>query len=191
MEEIKEKMWDIPFGQSLYQTEKFIMAQFKTNGRLLRQAALELNQRINTIQDQIITIERAKIDIEELRAKLDPDSHYYEKNEFERRRLELDLKGKVTGSYLHEKLLHDCQKEFEYIYKVFKKLPKMTREEFEKEEEDFYIFHMEKQVKGLSGPHESLYQMGMAMDASSGEVVKLDKKEHGMAIDRLEQELLE
>lgn len=191
MEEIKDKMWDIPLGQSLYQNKKFIMAQFKTNGRLLRQAALELHGKINAIQDQLITIERLKINIEELKAKLDPDSHYYEKNEFQRRRLELDLKSELSNTYMQDKLLNDVKKEFEYIYSVFKKLPKMTREEFEKEEEDYYLFHLEKQIKGISGAHESLYQMGMAMDANSGEFIKLDKKEHGMAIDRLEQELLE
>ena len=191
MEEIKDKMWDIPFGQSLFQTEKFIMGQYKTNGRLLRQAALELNNKITVVQKRAIAIEKTNIDIEELRAKLNPDSQHYEKNEFERRRLELELKEKTTESYLADKLLNDVKKEFEYIYSVFKKLPKMTREEFEKEEEDYYLFHLEKQIKGMSGAHESLYQMGMAMDANSGEFIKLDKKEHGMAIDRLEQELLE
>jgi len=59
------------------------------------------------------------------------------------------------------KLLKDSLYEIEYFRAILAKLPKLTRQEFEDQEKQYFIESLTRQAVGLSEPDKSLAAMGL------------------------------
>ncbi len=154
LSELDRAYFDIPFENSDFQNRAFVMAAQQTPGRGYRAIGLRMFSKIRAIKEYKIKQQRNEIDIEEKEAKIASE----ETNDFDRRRLRLDIIQINEEKAWGEKLLNDALRELNCLYAEFVKLPKYTREQFEAEEEVHFKHRMERQIHA-PGPHESLVNM--------------------------------
>jgi hypothetical protein len=155
IKEVQDAFYDIPFENSAFQTENFVIAGQITPERAYRAIGLRMNKKLIAVQEAIIDKEMEKIEEEELQSKIDsPDF-----NNFDKRKFELELKKKQIYKPFNEKLLNDAIKELNVLYKHFKALPKYTREQFEAGEKRHFLEDLNRQAIGISGPKQSLVNM--------------------------------
>jgi hypothetical protein len=153
--EIENAFWDIPFENSAFQTENFVLASQITPERAYRAIGLRMHKKLIAVQESIIGQEKAKIELEQLQEKLaSPDYDKYEK-----RIMELEQQKRDINKRFHQKLLNDAITELNVLYKHFKALPKYTREEFEAGEKRHFLESLNRQSLGIVGPKESLINM--------------------------------
>lgn len=156
--EINEAFKDIPFENSEFQTRAFVIAAQQTPARAYRAIGLRMHAKIQAVEEYMYQQELNKVNIEEMESKLaDPDV-----NEFEKRRLRLEIIKLGRGQEYGKKLLGDCIAELNVLYDEFKKLPRYTRETFEAEERKHFLLKLDRQIKA-PGPHESLANMHVDM----------------------------
>lgn len=178
LDEISEAFFDIPFENSAFQTEAFVIAASITPERAYRAIGIRMHSKINALHEAKFNLMKQEVDIEELQEKInDPNT-----SSFDKRRAEIDIMQKrITRKYT-QKLIHDAITELNVLYKHFKKLPKFTREEFEAGERLHFEQRLTRQVIGCTGAKESLINMGddlLSLDKfeeliQSGEFVGLD-----------------
>jgi len=152
VDQINEAYFDIPFENSAFQTEQFVIASQITPERAYRAIGLRLSSRLRALQEAKFGAMKEDVDIEELQAKIDdPDT-----NKFERRRAEIDIQQKISNRSFTQKLINDAVHECNVLYSHFQKLPKFTREEFEAGEKQHFILRLNRAVNGIQGAAESL-----------------------------------
>ena len=154
--ELLEKCEDIPFGNSLYQNENFVLNTSYTDARALRNVGLALSARVRALKELEYGLETIQVELEELDYKIENSS-----NHFERRKLEIEKRKKQDNTAYTMKLLKDSLYEIEYFRKVLTKLPKLSRTEFEEQEEQYFIESLTRQAVGLSEPDKNLAAMGL------------------------------
>jgi hypothetical protein len=153
--EIEDAFWNIPFENSAFQTENFVLAAQITPERAYRAIGLRMHKKLIVVQEAIIGQEKAKIELEQLQEKLaSPDYDKYEK-----RLMELEQQKRDINKRFNEKLLNDAIVELNVLYKHFKALPKYTREEFEAGEKRHYLEDLNRKALGLDGAKTSLINM--------------------------------
>lgn len=154
LQEIEAAFYDIPFENSTFQTEAFVIAAQQTPARAYRAIGLRMMTKIQAVRAHEIKKARNQIDLDEKEAKL-ADS---EISEFDKRRLRLDIMELQADSAYGDKLLNDALRELDVLYAWFKRLPRYTREQFEAEEFTHFSARMERQLK-CPGPLESIENM--------------------------------
>ena len=160
LDELNAAMVPIPFENSAYQNSAFVMAAQQTPGRAYRALLLRMQSKIQAIKHYKLTQERNAIDIEEKEAKIaDPKT-----NDFDRRRLRLDILEIQDGKVYGEKLLGDALAELNTLYGWFKKFPRYTREQFEAEEVNHFVAKLQRQIEMPNGSQESLANMAVDME---------------------------
>jgi len=159
LQELEKDFMDIPFGNSLFQIKHFIINAAETPERIYRTVGLQMHSKISSLKEAYYTKEEKLIDLEELEYNLKK-----EENSFERRRIELKIKKTKDGLLSSEKSISDTIIELDYYYNIYKKMPKFTKEDFEKAEFDYYSKNLHKQAVGLTGALESLYNMGLTLN---------------------------
>jgi hypothetical protein len=155
IKEVQDAFYDIPFENSAFQTENFVIAGQITPERAYRAIGLKMNKKLIAVQEAHISKEMQIVEEEELQAKIDSPDY----NNFEKRKFELELKKKQIYKPFNEKLLNDAIKELNVLYKHFKALPKYTREEFEAGEKRHFLEDLNRQAIGLAGAKSSLINM--------------------------------
>ena len=155
VKEIQDAFYDIPFENSAFQTENFVIAGQITPERAYRAIGLRMNKKLIAVQEAIIGRELEKVEEEELQAKIDSPDY----DNFEKRKFELELKKRQIYKPFNDKLFNDALKELNVLYKHFKALPKYTREEFEAGEKRHFLEDLNRQALGLSGAKQSLVNM--------------------------------
>lgn len=155
IKEVQDAFYDIPFENSAFQTENFVIAGQITPERAYRAIGLRMNKKLIAVQEAHISKEMQIVEEEELQAKIDSPDY----NNFEKRKFELELKKKQIYKPFNEKLLNDAIKELNVLYKHFKALPKYTREEFEAGEKRHFLEDLNRQAIGLAGAKSSLINM--------------------------------
>jgi len=154
LDTLDEAFFDIPFENSDFQNQAFVVAAQQTPARAYRAIGLRMFSKIRAVKEYMLQQERNKIDVDEKNAKIaDPET-----NEFDRRRLRLDLLQLQEGDSWGKKLLNDALRELNCLYSEFVKLPRYTREQFEMEERKHFAERMKRQIEA-PGPHESLANM--------------------------------
>jgi hypothetical protein len=143
IEDIEKAYYDIPFENSKFQNEMFVISSQITPARAYRAIGLRLYNKIRAVKDYIYTKETIKIDIEENEYLISLD----ETSEFEKRRLILKNQKIMEEEKYSEKLLNDALHEISFLHEQFKKLPKYTREQFENEEELHFHLDLEQNYK--------------------------------------------
>lgn len=172
LKEVEDAFYDIPFENSQFQTENFVINDQFTPERAYRAIGLRIFNRIRALREAQYGRMIEDVDIEELREKLeDPDV-----NKFDKKRAQIEIDHKLANRPHTDKLINDAVKELNVLYKHFKRLPRYTREEFEAGEEAYFTESLTRQVKGIVGAHESLLNMQQASPALT---FNSDKKELG------------
>lgn len=155
IDELNQAFYDIPFENSQFQTENFVIGASITPARAYRAIGLRMSSKLNALREAKYSRLRMDIDIEELQEKVnDPNT-----NKFDKRRAELDIQEKLEGIPYTDKLINDAVTELNILYKHFKALPKFTRDEFEVEEKLHFEQRLQRQLMGGNGAQESLMNM--------------------------------
>ena len=162
IEEINKANLEIPFGNSKFQNENFVLASELTPARAYRHCLLRLNDRISALRECYYSLQIEDIDIEEMQEKSINETT----DKFEKRRLAIRIEQKKVNRISTEKMIKDCYVEIETLYNAFDKLPKFTRAEFEAEEREHYELKLSRdlvlgmQFGGSSGVAKSLEDIG-------------------------------
>lgn len=154
--ELLEKCAHIPFGNSLFQDESFILNTSYTDARAVRNCGLTLSARIRALKELEFSMEKMAVDIEEIDHKLT-----VEQNPFELKRLDIQKREKLGGLAYTEKLTADALYEIEYLRGIMAKLPKLSRSEFEAQEKQYFVESLTRQAVGMGEADKGLAAMGL------------------------------
>lgn len=172
IKEIEDAFYDIPFENSQFQTEHFVINAQLTPERAYRAIGLRMHNRLRALREAQFSRMREDVDIDELRAKL----KLSETNKFDKRRYEIDIQEKLANRAYTDKLINDAIKELNVLYHHFKRLPRFTREQFEAAEHEYFAASLQRQLSGIVGAAESLENMKQPTPAlTTHERKELDK----------------
>jgi hypothetical protein len=157
LSEINEAYLEIPFGNTQFQNEMFVISHNITPARMYRSIGLEIQVRIDSLRRAQTDERKRLIEIEKLKRKINAP----ETDEFDKQLYEIDLEIALDPHAINSaaKRFNDALEELNYFYSVFKKFPKYTREQFEAEERLHFEQRLQRQALGLSGAQESLLNM--------------------------------
>jgi hypothetical protein len=153
--EINQAFFDIPFDNSTYQTEAFVISAQITPARAYRTIGLSINSKLSAVSNAKFERLREDIDIEELQSKIDDETT----SVWDRRRFKLDIEQKLHNRPFADKLINDALTELNVLYSHFQALPRYTRKQFELQEQVHFEQKLNRQLVGLSGAKESLINM--------------------------------
>lgn len=154
-DEIMDAFHDIPFENSRYQTENFVIAQNITPERAYRALGLRLITKLQALQEHEVARQLEEVDRDEHLATInDPDA-----SEFDKRRARLKIQKIDVAKPYMDKLIRDSMADVTYCYELFKRFPKYTNEQFEAGEERHFLERCFRQTAEMSGPVESLVNM--------------------------------
>lgn len=172
IEEYEEAFFDIPFGNSKFQIENFIINAAHTPERAYRAIGLTMRAKIQALREAYYALKKQEVDIEEAQEKI--DSKYYTKWEKKRALIEIEQKQEMKRDT--KKLINDALAELSILYGVFQKMPRFTREQFEAGERKYFEIRLQKMALGIQGPFESLDNMGTDVSQMIGrQVPKIQK----------------
>jgi hypothetical protein len=129
IDELKNEMRCIPFGNTAFQIRSFIMSE-PTPERQYRTALLQIDDKIKSLELCKFRRARIEIDLSELRDKWERG----ENTKWEKQRIELDIEEKSLQLESEMKLIEDAVYELSVYKTILDTLPKFTREEFENAE---------------------------------------------------------
>lgn len=153
--EIEQAFFDIPFENSKFQTESFVIGGQITPERAYRAIGLRMHAKLRALNEAKFGRMKEQVDLDEIEHKLSSG----ELNKFDRRREEIKRDQILSNRTWTDKLINDALSELNVLYKHFKALPKYTREQFENGERLHYEQRLNRQVLGLEGAKESLINM--------------------------------
>jgi hypothetical protein len=154
LQELEDAFFDIPFENSDFQNQAFVVAAQQTPGRAYRAVGLRMFAKIRAVKEYQFSQESNQIDIDEKEAKIADEAT----SEFDRRRLRLDILKIQDGQSFGKKLLNDALRELNCLYAEFKKLPRYSRTQFEAEEPVHFEHRLTRQLSH-NGAQESLANM--------------------------------
>jgi len=180
-EEIEECFFDIPFGNTAFQTKAFVISATITPERSFRQIGLQLLSVLDNIRNLIINNKIQDVKIKQKQHLLNSGTL----DIFEKEIVELELIRETTGDMKSKKHLNDLLNEFFILNEEFQKMPKFTREQFEAAEMNYFTQSLNRQMSGITGPIESLINMQEDMKALN------EYKEKLKMIENLDTETME
>jgi len=160
IEEVESAFYDIPFENSAFQDKYFVLASQITPARAYRALGLRMSAKIRALKEARYALMLENVEIDELRYKMSLP----ETSEFDKRRYEIEIQKRLDLRSWAAKLVNDAIVELEYLYSEFKKFPRYTREQFEKEEMSHFAARLSRQVNGIDGASESLHNIVVDAD---------------------------
>lgn len=179
--EIEQAFFDIPFENSQFQTESFVIGGQITPERAYRAIGLRMHAKLRALNEAKFGRMKEEVDLDEIEHKLNSG----ELNQFDRRREEIKKQQILSQRNWTDKLINDAISELNVLYKHFKALPKYTREQFEQGEKLHYEQRLNRQVLGLEGAKESLINMNEDILAIKNYEEKVLQLEHNATSDDL------
>lgn len=167
IEEYEEAFFDIPFGNSKFQIENFIVNAAHTPERAYRAIGLTMRAKIQALKEAYYSLKRQEVDIEEAREKV--ASNYHTK--WEKKRAAIDIEQKEEMKRDTRKLINDALAELSFLYAMLKKMPRFSRQQFEAGERRYFEIRLQKMAVGIQGPLESLDNMGVDISQVIGREV--------------------
>lgn len=151
---LDEAYADIPFGNSAFQTEMFVIASQITPERAYRQIGMQLSQVLQSLATSALELKKCEAEILELKSKLDSETTTskiieIDMNIFSKEREQISLRKSLSDQTVEATLLHE----------KFETYPRYTREEFEAGERMHYEQRLTRQILGCDGPKEALLNM--------------------------------
>ena len=153
--EIEEAFYDIPFENSQFQTENFVISSQITPERAYRAIGLRMHAKLRALNEAKFGRMKEEIDLDEIEHKLQDLTL----NQFDRRRELIKREEILSRRQWTDKLINDAISELNVLYKHFKALPKYTRQQFEQGEHLHFTQRLNRQALGLEGAKESLINM--------------------------------
>ena len=153
--ELETAFYDIPFENSDFQNSMFVVAAQQTPGRAYRAIGLRMFAKIRAIKELNFARRLEEIDLEEKRELVANE----QASRFDRMRAQVEIDKMLDQHTWTDKLLNDALKELGCLYTEFKKLPAITRDQFEEEERLHFQLKLERQAQGQVGALESLANM--------------------------------
>jgi len=152
---IEKRFFDIPFENSHFQNEAFVLAAQITPERAYRALGLKLHSKLRALQDNYFNERKQDIRIGELQELIEsPDVSKWDKL-----RHQLEIEQILTGRPYTEKLKNDAMQEIQFLYSHLEKFPEYTRQQFEDGELQHFLETSKRQVQGITGGQESLVNM--------------------------------
>ncbi len=139
IEKLFGEIEELQQNRSNYTLGKFVVGQHDMPARQRKQVLDELLSLLEGLNQCVSMFENTQIDIEELQEPVE-DKYQQRRNEIKLREKELDLrflKFRMIG------LIREC----DYLYGLLDKMPKYTREEFEKEEAQYWEKRLTRQAR--------------------------------------------
>ena len=164
LKELEEAFYDIPFENSNFQNQMFVVAAQQTPARAFRAVGLRMFAKIRAIKEASFGIKLQDIDIAENAHKMCLEST----SVFDKQRLEIENQKLLESRKWTEKLFNDAIQELNCLYQEFNKLPKFTREGFEAEERVHFQSMLQRHAQGITGAQESLENMNQDVFNLSG-----------------------
>lgn len=175
--DIKNRMQEIPFGNSVFQIAQFILNQ-ESPERAYRAALINYDAKMKALKESEFRRKRKDIDLREIDEKL------LKAEGFDKERLLIDKEEAEYGLNEELKLIHDCEVEIEAYKKVIEALPAYSREDFEKSELAYWKTRLLKQaqleIKSTGfityGVLDSLFKIGLQVSKNEkGEFCVLEE----------------
>ena len=154
-EEIQTAFYDIPFENSTFQTEAFVISAEITPERAYRAIGLKIISKLDAVRNAKYAFMKTQIDLDEIEFNLKEGKL----NQFDTRRELIKKEEILSHSYINSKLINDAITELNVLYKHFKVLPKYTREQFENAEKQHFEQKLLRQVLELGGAKEAIINM--------------------------------
>ena len=154
LDEVNEAFFNIPFENSAYQTEKFVIAASITPERAYRSIGLRMSSKISALQEAKYRRLDNEIDLDEIDEKIELGKL----DKFDIRREQVKRDKAAAEIKYADKLINDAIMELNVLYKHFKCLPKFTRAQFEAGEQRHFTERLSRQHQ-LSGDQQSLINM--------------------------------
>jgi hypothetical protein len=155
IQEIENRFFDIPFENSQFQNENFVINAQLTPARAYRSIGLRLMSKFKALNEAYFGRQLEDVDLAELEEK--KSTH---ENKYERMRAEIEINKRLSNRSYTDKLINDALKEVNYLYGELQKYPQYTREQFELEEKPHFEQKLIRQANGIQGATESLMNMG-------------------------------
>lgn len=155
LQEIENAFYDVPFGNTDFQCENFIIAASITPARAYRAIGLQLQSILTNLNNLKYAEQLKQIEILELQEKIDDENT----PKFERMKTQVKLEQLQIPNKWNEKLVEDQIHQANLYYKHFKAFPNYTREQFEKEEPLYFEQSQRRQLLGITGAKESIMNM--------------------------------
>lgn len=178
IEELQKAFFNIPFENSQFQTEHFVIEASITPERAYRAIGLRMMNRIRALQEAQFARRREEVELDEIDQKIfQIDSEIPSRdgaNVFKKRRLQIDREEILARRPFTDKLINDAITELNILYSHFQALPKFTREEFEAGEYAYFKESLTRQAEGVVGPFEAL----LNLNNERGVLKCLTKKDH-------------
>lgn len=163
IKECDEAFFDIPFGNSEFQTVNFIINAAHTPERAYRAVGLAARAKIQALKEAYYNLKKDDVDIAELKHK----AGLVGTSEWDKARHTIEIERKQDLRSDAMKLINDALAELAVLYAAMQKFPRYTREQFEAGERKHFHIRLIKQALGLNGPLESLDNMGEKCDPAS------------------------
>lgn len=155
LSELETAFYDIPFENSDFQNSMFVVAAQQTPGRAYRAIGLRMFAKIRAIKELNFARRLEEIDLQEKQELVNNE----QASKFDRMRAQVEIDKMLDQRAWTDKLLNDALKELGCLYTEFKKLPAITRDQFEQEERLHFQLKLERQARGQVGALESLANM--------------------------------
>ncbi len=153
--EIEQAFYDIPFENSQFQMEHFVIAAQITPERAYRSIGLQMMNKLQALNSAKFVKMKQNVDLDEIEHRLQDPAL----NEFDKRREEIKKQEILESQSWNDKLINDTLITLNILYSHFKQLPKYTREEFEQGEKLHFEQKLNRSLLGIEGPKESLINM--------------------------------
>lgn len=155
LQELETAFYDIPFENSDFQNSMFVVAAQQTPGRAYRAIGLRMFAKIRAIKELTFARRLEEIDLQEKQDLVNNE----QADKYARARAQVEIDKMLDQRAWTDKLLNDALKELGCLYTEFKKLPPVTRDQFEAEERLHFQLKLERQAQGHVGALESLANM--------------------------------
>jgi hypothetical protein len=172
--QLEKDFYDIPFGNTAFQTKAFVLAASITPERMYRTVGLQLISVLNNVRESIYKKQMFEIEREEKLEQLNSGTL----DKWEQKKLELTIKRGDDSQQFSDKILNDTLNELNLLYSEYVKLPKFTREQFEAAESNYFEQSLERQSRGIDGAIGSLIHMREdipAIDKYLTDIKKVEK----------------
>ncbi len=124
---------EVPFGNSDWQNRQGIVNDEKTPCRAYRHAALRIMNRLEALRELRFNMRKRDVEIRILQRDLTNES-----DDLKREMIQIEIDQKRSADSYTRKLTKDAVREIESLWPVLAAMGKLTRAQFEAEEQQFY-----------------------------------------------------
>jgi hypothetical protein len=153
--EIQDAFYDIPFENSHFQNEVFVLSSQITPERAYRALGLRMSAKIRALKENSFNERKNEIRIAELKEQIESTDF----SRWDKMRAQLEIEQIESNYIYNNKLKNDAIQELNTLYAHFKALPRFTREQFELAERNHFQQKLTRQVNNITGGVESLINM--------------------------------